>query len=165
MPQAFDFDKTLKLFVSSTKRSMLYARQLAEYSFDQFEQGGNLAPAQTFFDEMGKTGKNYVRRMAFIKWMADNSPLKIEKGKLTKDKSEDATPFNRKAAMATPFWEANPDPEQVPFSALIVTKRLKGVIKSLEGERYKAEDEKAKKALKLAHKMVDDFEKAAAAIV
>ena len=165
MPKAeFNFDAKLKSFITATKRSMELAWELAQYTFVQFEEHDNLTPAQTLFDAMGKHGKNYVRRMAYLKWLADNSPVKIEKGKLSKDKEKDAKPFNRKKAFAIKFWEANPDPEQIPFSALVVDKRVMGVIKSLKDDRHVATDDKAKKALAIAEAKAQELHKAIAAL-
>src|SRR3990167_8408874 len=108
-----DFTKTLKVFKSLTGKTMALARQLSEAAIGHFAEHGDLVYAQEFLDAMPK---NYLRRVAFLKWLAAFSPIKMEGEKLLKDKRPEAVEFNLDGAKKLPFWDFAPDPEQITFS-------------------------------------------------
>ena len=100
------FDQALNTFSRSIKTSMTAARECSNLAIEAFAEHGDLSLAQRFFDAMPN---NYVRKTAFVEWMAHFSPVTFEKGKFTKDKSDDAIEFDVPHAMLSAFWEWKPD--------------------------------------------------------
>lgn len=107
------FEGAYAVFVRSTKASMDAARACAEHAIRHFEKHGDLSQAQRFLDGMKEHSHNYVRRGAFVKWLAAHSPVTMEAGKFVKDKRETAMPFNLEAALKLPFWSFAPDNEEL----------------------------------------------------
>ncbi len=140
------FAEAMKKFIAGTVASMEAARELAMLSIREFSDefgSGNLSYAQQFIDAIQQHGKNYVRRNAFLAWLAFHSPVLCdETGKvlepLTKDKGPDAKPFKIAAAETTPFWEFKPEAPQVPYSAETVVQALKRTVGKFSGTRYTA---------------------------
>lgn len=150
------FDKALKGFVTSTNNSMKFARMCANIAIKHFAEHGDVIYAQNFLDAMPK---NYVRRAAFLKWLASHSPVIMVDGKLAKDKAETAVAFNVEAAHAIDFWEFAPDMEVVEFDTTDILKALKGAIKKFENkERYKAHDAQTLLRLEAAKNLIVGFE-------
>ena len=138
------FDDTLAKFVRSTKDSMEAAWECAKMAITTFEEHGDLGQAQRFLEAMPK---NYVRRAAFLKWLAAFSPVTMEKNKLIKDKAENATAFDLKAAFVKPFWDYAPDKEDVNWGTEDLKAQLKKLVARYEGEHYQANDNQAEEAL------------------
>ena len=131
------------------------ARELANITISQFEEHGDLSYAQSFYDAMPK---NYVRRAAFIKWMADHSPIVVSNDLFSKDKSDEAVGFRVDLAHKTSFWEYAPDPEQVHFGSNDVVVALKRTIAKFGKERYTAASDKAAIAVNHAKVMIETLE-------
>ena len=131
------------------------ARELANITISQFAEHGDLSYAQSFYDNMPK---NYVRRAAYLKWMADHSPLSMANDQLSKDKSDDAAPFKVEVALLTSFWEYAPDPEQVHFGSNDVVVALKRTVAKFGKERYTAASDKAAIAVNHAKVMIEELE-------
>ena len=128
------FDVALSRFKTATRSSMKYAQICAEYSLRQFADHGNLNQAQAFMDAMPK---NYVRRTAYLKWLAAHSPVTMQQGKLLKDVSDNAQPFNVEEALKVTFWDFAPDQEQIVWEYDDVVIALNKAIKKFENsEKY-----------------------------
>lgn len=151
MPENLTFDAALKQFVKSTKSSMVYAKACANMAIQHFQEHGDLCHAQSFLDAMPA---NYVRRVAFMKWLTAHSPatlgeaVKGEGRKLIKDKSPDAVAFDVEGALAVDFWEFAPDLEVISFNGQTIDQALRAVIKRFRNvNRYLPEAETALKHL------------------
>lgn len=138
----------LATFTKLTVDGMASARVCAELALTHFAKTGDVVYLQNMLDVIEKEGKNYVRKAAFLSWAIAFSPLTSEKGKLRKDKSKEANPFNLLGAEEKPFWEFAPEKEAVVFGYNDVVVKLKAVVKSFEDEkRFKAGSAKALEAV------------------
>lgn len=136
------FDVALTRFKTATRSSMKYAQLCSEYAIQQFHDHGNLNQAQAFLDAMPK---NYVRRTAFLKWLAAHSPVTMQENKLLKDVSEKAQPFNLEGALSVCFWDFAPDKEQIVWDFNDVVVALKRTVAKYENaERFAPKNEDAK---------------------
>jgi hypothetical protein len=129
-----NFEKALKGFVKATASSMKYALACSQLALTHFQEHGDLTPAQRFLEAMPK---NYVRRAAFLKWLAAHAPVTMENGKLLKDKSDKAIDFNLDGAFAKPFWEFAPDQEEVIFSKADVLAAFMATVKRFRKDKTK----------------------------
>jgi hypothetical protein len=133
------FADCLKRFVSATKNSMKYAILCSEMGLAHFEKTGDLVYCQSFMDAMPK---NFIRKTAYLKWLVAFSPAELKGGKLVKDKSETANPFDLDGARQITFWDMLPEKEIKNFAA---ADALAAVVKLLDGydnaQRFKPEDE------------------------
>ena len=142
------FTANLDTFKRLTVDGMASARVCAEMALTHFAKTGDVVYLQNMLDVIEKEGKNYVRKAAFLSWAVAFSPLTSEKGKLRKDKSKDANPFNLLKAEEKPFWEFAPEKEAVVFGYNDVVVKLKAVVKSFEDEKkFKAGSAKALEAV------------------
>ena len=154
------FETLLAQFVKSTSDSMEAARELANITISQFDEHGDLSFAQSFVDAMPG---NYIRRVAYLSWLADYSPLIVEGGakdgyKLSKDKSPEANEFNVAVATAISFWEYKPEPEQIHFGQNDVVKALKAAVRKFGKDRYHASSDQATLAVSAAKDMITELE-------
>lgn len=149
------FEALISSFKKSTAQSMADARELANLVIKQFEEHGDLSYAQTFLEAMPK---NYIRRAAFLRWMSDHSPIKMDGDKLVKDKAPDAVEFRVAVAIATPFWDYAPDPEDVNFGSQEVIKAMKATISRFNKERMHPASARAVETVRLASEMVSKLE-------
>ena len=159
------FEKLLAEFVSATAQSMEAARALSHIAIQQFEAEGDLSYAELFVNTMPA---NYLRRVAFLTWLGEHSPLKVEsskataKGELTyklsKDKAPDAQAFKVEVALMVDFWEYDPAPTNVNFGSEDVVKALKAAVKKFSKDRYHAASDKATIAVAHAKSMIDELE-------
>jgi hypothetical protein len=149
---ALTFDVALKRYTQYSKLTMHYARVCADMAIDQFEQHGNLVQAQRLHDAIPA---NYGRRAAFVKWLCDFSPAAYKAGKFTKDKSDNAKPFQVVEAKAIAYWEHTPDNTQVTeFKADELIKALNAVINKFGGEKSRPKDDIALRTLQNAKRVV-----------
>ncbi len=161
-----DFDVAIERFKSHTKNSMKYAELCAVMSLQHFAEHGDTSKCQQFLEAMPK---NYLRRTAYLQWLAAFSPIKMEDGKLLKDHSDNARAFNVEAAIKKPFWDFAPEKEIVNFTADEFMGAIMGVIKRFENaERMKPADDAAsaevvaiKKAVAKIHPSVETASAAA----
>lgn len=135
-----NFDTRLIAFIKHTSASMTAANDCAVLSLIRFKDNGDLSQCQRFLDAMSNTGKNYVRRTAYLKWLAAHSPIKFEGGKLLKDKDEDAVAFNLEAAFSKPFWEFAPDQEEILLTHDGAFEKLMKTIKYFRSAKVKMDD-------------------------
>lgn len=149
MAKEMTFDVALQRFMRSTAVSMASARMCAEMAIRHFEAHGDLSLAQRFYDAIANgKANNYVRKAAFVKWLAAHSPVTMAGGIFKKDTKETAVQFNVKKACEKSFWEYAPDPEAIVFEATDVVKMISNVVKRLSNdEKAKPLDDKAKEAL------------------
>ena len=149
------FSANLDTFKRLTVDGMASARLCAEMALTHFAKTGDVVYLQNMLDVIEKEGKNYVRKAAFLSWAIAFSPLTSEKGKLRKDKSKDANPFNLLKAEEKPFWEFAPEKEAVAFGYNDVVVKLKAVIKSYKDEKkFHAASEKATELVSTVEKFV-----------
>ena len=143
------FDQALKDFVGSTSKSMLSARLATELAIVHYYNTGDLSYCQRFLDAIPK---NYVRRTAYLSWLATYSPIIVAKDRLYKDKRDEAalsfgstadhpmTVGHVEAALSKSFWDHKPEPEIIDFEeGAIIGQLLKGV-NTLRGKRYNLSD-------------------------
>ena len=128
------FDQILALYIKHQALTMTYARQLADMAIEHFSVHGNLTLAQRFHDAIEE---NYGRRVAFVAWMQAFSPTLYEKGKLNKDKTEDAVEFDVEKAKAVAFWEFAPEIKATTWTGPELIEALNRVIKTHEGSSKK----------------------------
>ena len=145
----------LATFTKLTVDGMASARVCAELALTHFAKTGDVVYLQNMLDVIEKEGKNYVRKAAFLSWAIAFSPLTSEKGKLRKDKSKDANPFNLLKAEEKPFWEFAPEKEAVAFGYNDVVVKLKAVIKGYKDEKkFRPASEKATEIVSTVEKFV-----------
>lgn len=126
------FAAALALFTTATADSMKYAEICAMMALRHFAEHGNLVYCQRFMDAMPK---NYIRKVAFVKWLANFAPVTMEKDKLLKDTSEGAKEFDLDGAAKEKFWEFAPDTEAVAFGPDDVLAAIKALIKKFENPK------------------------------
>lgn len=139
-----NFETALKRFVSATNQSKKYALLCANLSLAHFKEHGDVAYCQRFLDAMGT---NYVRPVAYVKWLTTFAPIVLDGKKLVKDKSKDAKAMDAidlDKAAETPFWDFAPNKEDVIFQSTDVIVAVQRVLKKFENNpHYKAKDDKA----------------------
>ena len=144
-----EFNLLLDNFKRSIGTAMECALKLSHIAIVDFAEHGNLSYAQRFLDDMPL---NFTRKAAFIEWLRDHSPLKVEgsleKGyTLSKDKAPDASPFRVEVALKVAFWEYAPEKETINFDEKDIVKALKATINKFRKERYHAKSDRAVVAL------------------
>ena len=151
------FEALLATFVQSTQQSMDAARELANIAIQQFAEHGDLSYAQNFLEAMPK---NYIRRVAFLRWLCDHAPVTMDTstGRLIKDKDPEATPLNVEQAVQTAFWDYAPDPEQINFGANDVVVALRRVTAKFRNKRHRAASDKARDVLAMVDSFVEELE-------
>ena len=158
-----DWDKNLKGFKSSTQRSKNLALICSVAALEHFAEHGDVVYLQEMHDAMPA---NYLRRAALLQWAKDHSPLTMgEDGKLAKDKSDKARPFDIAKAKEKAFWDYMPEREVVFFDESDIIVSLERAIKRFESknmkpksEAAKAELDKAKDAIKALKPVIADDE-------
>lgn len=135
------WNKNLQGFKSSTTASKNYAKVCSEAALEHFAEHGDVVYLQEFLDAIPT---NYGRKAAFLQWAKDFSPLAMKDGKLVKDKSDKANPFDLPGAMSEPFWHHSPDTAigAVFFTEDDVVKSLSRALKRLEAKKPKTETAK-----------------------
>ena len=119
------FEGVLAMFVKTQAVNMQAALDLSRMAIEHFAEHGDVLYAQRFFDAMSK---NYVCRVAFVKWMMQFSPATFEAGKFSKDKSEGAKAFDIPGALKVKFWDYAPDKEEQYFGNEDILKALKSTL-------------------------------------
>ena len=119
------FNAALALFVRATEDGKAAARLCANAAIQQFFDHGTLNMAQDFSDACERVGKNYIRHVAFVKWLAKYAPVTVINGRFKKDHTREAmTADDLKAALASPFWDSIPSPEKANFTEDDVVKSM-----------------------------------------
>lgn len=136
------FEQILKAFVTATNNSKKHALTLSHMAIETFHEHGDLSRAQLFLDAMPQ---NYLRKQAFVAWMVEFSPAKVEGTKFVKDQSRDeSTAWNIEKALETSFWDFSPEKPIVNFSLEDAKTQVLRLVKRFENsEKYKAEDDAA----------------------
>ena len=160
------FEDLLEIFIKSTAQSMEAASDLAIITIKQFELDGNLALAQRFLEAMPK---NYLRRQAYLAWLCDHSPAKLEDGTLRKDKSPDSKPFRVAVAEKVTFWEYLPEKETKNFGSNDVVVAMRHTINKFgkttkEGKPHYNAVGDANEAVRLAREAIDQLDAAIKAL-
>jgi hypothetical protein len=119
------FNAALALFVRATEDGKAAARLCANAAIQQFFDHGTLNMAQDFSDACERVGKNYIRHVAFVKWLAKYAPVTVINGRFKKDHTREAmTADDLKSALANPFWDSIPSPEKANFTEDDVVKSM-----------------------------------------
>ena len=149
---ARSFDDALKAFSDSTKTMMEAAIECANLSIRQFAEHGDLSNAQRFVDAMPK---NYNRKSAFLAWLVNFAPVKMEAGKLKKDSVRAANfEIDLDAAEAVAFYDFKPQAEIVNFDVDDVEKALAAIVRKFSNpEKAKPLNDKAKAKLAAVAKL------------
>lgn len=153
------FEQVLKLFVTTTAKSMEYAREASQMALEHFQKHGDTGYLQRFLDAMPK---NYTRREAYLKWLVDFAPVKMEQGKLLKVPGSDHSAIDLAAAFKKAFWDHHPERDIENFTAENVVVGLQRVVKRYHNaNRYKATDDNAVTVLDLAEQLVEQLKEQA----
>ena len=150
-------------FIDATKTSMQAANELANMSISVFAENGDLSYAETFIKAMNDHGKDYVRKQAFLAWLAFHSPVQVDDNgnviePLKKDKSEDARDFMVAEAHAVSFWTFKPETPIKMFYAESVVAAMRQSLKKFGGDKWEAGSEAARELVLQANKAITDFE-------
>lgn len=146
------FDASLEQLRHHTEGGKTAARLCADLAIQHFAMHGDLIYAQRLLDGMRSWGKNYMRPAAFIKWLTDFAPVKLDGDTLKKDKLREqkmwpdavAEQDHIDRALAIPFWDHKPDTELQQFGRLDILNAVLKTLKKFENEeRYSAASEAA----------------------
>ena len=142
---------------------MQAANELANMSIIVFAENGDLSYAETFIKAMNEHGKDYVRKQAFLAWLAFHSPVQVDDNgnviePLKKDKSEDARDFMVAEAHAVSFWTFKPETPIKMFYAESVVSAMRQSLKKFGGDKWEAGSEAARELVLQANKAITDFE-------
>ena len=136
VPSGTTFNDALLAFRKSNALSRAWARYCAEHSLMHFSQHGDVTYIQRFHDALTR---NWNRRNAYVSWLVEFSPIAYDNGKFSKDKRENAKPFNLTGALKEPFWDFKPEKEYGEMTLLGVFEML---FKSLDkAEKHKITEE------------------------
>lgn len=155
------YDAAEQGWIKATVTGIKYARLASELAFLHWEKHGDLVYCQRFIDAIDKHGKNYIRRTAFLRWLAAYSPVAMTDGKLHKNDSPDAVPFNTEAAMAAPFWDFDPEPRIATLNANDVIQRIQSAVKRMRNDKTYKLDAPALDTLNKIEKAVSMVERPA----
>lgn len=136
-----NFEAVLRLFVNATNTSKKHALTLSIMAIETFAEHGDLSKAQKFLDAMPQ---NFLRKQAFIAWLVNFAPVKLEKGKFTKDQKRGSMKIDLAAAKVKAFWDFEPEKPIVNYGFDDVRTQVLRLVKRYENsERYKAKEESA----------------------
>lgn len=150
------FDASLEQLRHHTEGGKVAARLCADLSIQHFALHGDLIYAQRLLDGMRSWGKNYMRPAAFVKWLTDFAPVKLEGDTLKKDKFREQNMWPDAVAkqdcidraLATPFWDHKPDTELQRFGKMEILQAMRSTAKKFHNEeKYSAASEDAIKLL------------------
>ena len=149
-----DFQETLKRFVSAQKNTIKYANLCAQLALTHYQHSGDSVYCQQFYDAMQS---NFMRRVAFVKWLQAHAPIIFDAGKFTKDKAEDAQGWDVDKALAVSFWDFAPDPEEIHYGQGDVVKAISGLANRYLKDNYTANDEEAEAVVAKLQKFANDL--------
>lgn len=140
------FNAHMEGFKVTTGQSMGHARELANMAISVFAESGNLSYAERFVGAIDSHAKDYVRKQAFLAWLAYHSPIEVDENgtvvlPLKKDKSEGwEARFKVEAAHLTSFWEFKREAPIKAFGSTDVIKALNAAVTKFEnGNKYRSE--------------------------
>jgi hypothetical protein len=157
------FAALIETFIRATIDGKVAAQELANMAISVFADNGDLSYAETFIKAMNEHGKDYVRKQAFLAWLAFHSPVQVDDNgnvvePLKKDKSEDAREFAIAEALAVSFWAFKPETPIKMFYAESVVSAMRQSLKKFGGDKWEAGSEAARDLVRQANKAITDFE-------
>lgn len=144
----------LEAWAKATTSSRDLAVEISNYAISHFYEHGNTALLQKFLTALETTGKNYVRKAAYLSWLKAFAPVKMEAGKLVKDKDKEFDPELLKKALEQKFFDFAPEKENVFFEAEGVVVPLTRAIANFDRDNMIPKNDNAVKAVELARTMV-----------
>jgi hypothetical protein len=165
--QTNDFKATfaalIETFIRVTIDGKVAAQELANMAISVFADNGDLSYAETFIKAMNEHGKDYVRKQAFLSWLAFHSPVQVDDNgnvvePLKKDKSEDAREFAIAEALAVSFWTFKPETPIKMFYAESVVSVMRQSLKKFDSPKWEAGSEAARDLVRQANKAITEFE-------
>ncbi len=148
------FDALIEMWTKATVTSRDLAVEIANYAISHFYEHGNTALLQQFLTALETTGKNYVRKASYLLWLKAFAPVKMEGGKLVKDKDQEFDPALLEKALKTKFFDFAPEKEKVFFEAEGVVVPITRAVAAFDRENMIPKDDNAVKAVEMAHHMV-----------
>lgn len=135
------FANKLNSMVKAAETTAELCRELSNDSIRHFEEHKDTTKLKRLHDAMLK---NFLRRTALVAWAQTFSPLKIEGERWFLDKSREAVNFNTKAAMAVPFWDFKPEPENTALTVELIFQLVEKLTKKLD--KSEPADDRAERA-------------------
>lgn len=148
------FDQLIELWAKATTASRDLAVEISNYAISHFYEHGNTALLQKFLTALETTGKNYVRKSAYLLWLKAFAPVKMEAGKLVKDKDKEFDPKLLEKALEQKFFDFAPEKEKVFFEAEGVVVPLTRAIANFDRDNMIPKNDNATKAVEMARNMV-----------
>jgi len=148
------FDQMIEAWTKATKSSKELAREIADYALKHFFEHGNITLLNKFLVALETTGKNYVRKAAYLLWLKRYAPVKMEQQVLVLDRDQEFDPEDLAAALKTPFYDFAPEKVKVFFEADGVVTPISRVVNSFDKDTMIPKDDNAVKAVALARGMV-----------
>ena len=148
------FDQMLEAWAKATTSSRDLAVEISNYAISHFYEHGQTALLQKFLTALETTGKNYVRKSAYLLWLKAFAPVKMEGGKLVKDKDKEFDPKLLKKALEQKFFDFAPEKEKVFFDADGVVVPITRAIANFDRETMIPKNDNAVKAVALARQSV-----------
>jgi hypothetical protein len=157
------FAALIATFIDATISGKAAAQELANMAISVFAENGDLSYAETFIKAMNDHGKDYVRKQAFLAWLAFHSPVQVDDNgnvvePLKKDKTEDAREFAIAEALAVSFWAFKPETPIKMFYADSVVSAMRQSLKKFSGDKWEAGSEVARELVSQANKAITAFE-------
>ena len=144
----------IEAWTKATKQSKELARDIADYALSHFFNHGNITLLNKFLVALETTGKNYVRKSAYLLWLKAFAPVKMEQNSLVLDRDKEFDPELLKKALERPFYDFAPEKQKVFFEAEGVVVPISRVINSFDRDNMIPKDDNASKAVELARGMV-----------
>ena len=138
----------------ATKTSKELAREIADYALSHFFEHGNITLLNKFLVALETTGKNYVRKSAYLLWLKAFAPVKMEQNILVLDRDQEFDQELLEKALEKPFYDFAPEKQKVFFEAEGVVTPISRVINSFDRDHMIPKDDNASKAVELARGMV-----------
>lgn len=126
MAQKMTFDQVLAAMVKATDTAAQYALEASHMALTHYRDHQDVTYVQRLHDAMKK---DFLRRNALVAWACEFAPIKVDKGKFTKDhdrikgEGDEAfrAAFDLETAFKTSFWEFKPEqPIQTYYADNIV---------------------------------------------
>ena len=145
-----NFDQMIEVWTKATKQSKELARDIADYALSHAFKHGNITLLNKFLVALETTGKNYVRKSAYLLWLKAYAPVKMEQNVLVVDENKEYDPELLKKALAKPFYDFAPEKQKVFFEADGVVVSITRAINGFDRDNMIPKDDNASKAVELA---------------
>ena len=149
-----NFDQMIEAWRKATKTSKELAREIADYALSHAFEHGNITLLNKFLVALETTGKNYVRKSAYLLWLKAYAPVKMEQNILVVDEKKEYDLELLKKALAKPFYDFAPEKQKVFFEAEGVVTPISRVIAGFDRDNMIPKDDNATQAVALARGMV-----------